>query len=74
MEAMAEQLDDLAADALSKLMEPVQMLVRGAESYEEIESELAAMYADMDDDTFRKVLAEALSAAALCGATETRIR
>jgi len=73
-EAIVDRLEIAAANAMDGLLEPVRRLVASATSYEEILEELDAMYPEMDNEEFQRVLGNALFAANLAAATSVRRR
>jgi phage gp29-like protein len=72
VDALSDQLENEAGDALDGLIEPIKRLVASANSYDEVIDGLGAMYPEMDDDTFAKIVGEALLAANLAGAATVR--
>jgi phage gp29-like protein len=72
VDALSDQLENEAGGALDGLMEPIRRLVASATSYDEVIEGLGAMYPEMDDDTFAKIVGEALLAANLAGAASAR--
>jgi phage gp29-like protein len=72
VEDLSDQLENEAGDALDGLIEPIKRLVASANSYDEVIDGLGAMYPEMDDDTFAKIVGEALLAANLAGAATVR--
>lgn len=64
---LAGQLDRKLQPVGSQWIEQIRALVMKAESFEQLQTELLAMSADMDLDEYAQVLAEASTAAALAG-------
>jgi phage gp29-like protein len=56
---------------MEKMLQPVIDLIEGAASYEDIQEKLAVIYPKMDDSTFQKRLALAMSLSAIRGRVAT---
>jgi len=71
-DTLTDQLEEVAADGLDGLLEPVRRLVAGATSYEEIMDGILSCYPDMDVSSFAETMKDALMAANLAGYTRKR--
>ena len=73
VDGMTDRLENAAANAMEGLLEPVRRLVASSESYQDILDGLDAMFPEMDNEDFQRVLGDALEAAERAGKIFWRI-
>lgn len=69
-DAIADQLDTVAGQAMDTLINQIRDVIDNAESLEEISDALVTLYPDMDDTDLAQVLGEAAAVAELTGRDE----
>jgi len=72
VDAQADNFDVVSADPFAKIMEPIRRLVETATSLQDIRDGLVALYPDMDDAGFARLLQEAMTAANLAGRADIK--